>query len=46
MKDEWKKIKEEWRESLDPKHEKLQVVREAISCMNIKFFSEQERVEK
>ena len=42
-KDEWKKMKEECKKWLDPKHETLYVVKEAICCMNIKFFFKQER---
>ena len=43
MTDGWKKMKEGWHNSLDPKLEMLYVVKEAICCMNIKFFFKQEK---
>ena len=43
MKDEWKKMNEEWRKWLDPKHETCYVVKEYTCCMNIKFFFKQEK---
>ena len=46
MKDDSKKIKEGWHKWLDPKHEMLFVVKEAICCMNIKFFFKQEKEKK
>ena len=46
MKDEWKKMKEEWRKRPDPKHETCYVVKESTCCMNIKFFFKQEKENK
>ena len=46
MKDEWKNMKEESLIWLDPKHEKLYVVKETTCYENIKYFSKQEKEKK
>ena len=44
MKDEWKNTEGEWHKWLDPKHEKLYVVKETTCYKNIKYTSK--RVKK
>ena len=46
LKDEWKKMKEEWHMWLYPKNEKPYVVKETICCMNTKYFFKSEKKEK
>ena len=46
MKDDSRKMKEGWHKWLDPKQDMLFVVKEAICCMNIKFFFKQEKEKK
>ena len=41
--EDWKRLKEEWHKWLDPKLEMLYVVKEAMCCMHIKFFVQQEK---
>ena len=46
LKVEWKNMEEEWQDCVDPKHEKLCVVKEAICCTNNRYLSKQEKKKK